>query len=92
MTCYLGHWLCFTMGYMLILCVVCVSAVVRKSRFFPPPPLAEAANTAPGVSRSTASQWSLRVVCVLESGELCSLKIWPGHNLAILAFGAAYDF
>ena len=38
MTCYLGQMLCFTMGYMLI-CVVCVSAVVRKSRFFPSPPL-----------------------------------------------------
>ena len=37
-TCYLGQMLCFTMGYMLI-CVVCVSAVVRKSRFFPSPPL-----------------------------------------------------
>ena len=34
----LCQMLCFTMGYMLI-CVVRVSAVVRKSRFFPSPPL-----------------------------------------------------
>ena len=39
MTCHLGQMLCFTMGYMPI-CVVCVSAVVRKSRFCPSPPLA----------------------------------------------------
>ena len=30
----------------------------------------------------------LGVLCVLESGGLCSPKIRPGRNLAVLAFGA----
>ena len=38
MTCYLGQMLCFTMGYMLI-CVVCVSAVVLEKFDFSRPPL-----------------------------------------------------
>ena len=29
----------------------------------------------------------LGVLCVLESGGLCSPKIRPGRNLAVLAFG-----
>ena len=44
--------------------------------------------TAPGVSPSAALRRRLGVLCVLESGEKCSLKILPGNILAVLAFGA----
>ena len=44
--------------------------------------------TAPGVSPSAALRRCLGVLCVLESGEKCSLKILPGNILAVLAFGA----
>ena len=44
--------------------------------------------TAPGVSPSAALRRRLGVLCVLESGEKCSLKIFPWKILAVLAFGA----
>ena len=44
--------------------------------------------TAPGVSPSAALRRRLGVLCVLESGEKCSLKMLPGNILAVLAFGA----
>ena len=49
---------------------------------------AEAANSTRGLPESAALRRRLGVLCVLESGEKCSLKIFPGNILAVLAFGA----
>ena len=65
MTCHLGQMLCFTMGYMLI-CVVRVSVVVRKSRFLSP---LYRTREVRQVSKAGDRRCSVGLMCVGTQGE-----------------------